>query len=393
MSKKQKKRILILATDPAWIAISRLPFALKRAQLEVCAYCPRNSYLAQSESLDVCHTYFKAFRRLPKFFYITALLQIRKSGADIIIPGDEQAALLLQQLANASRTIPFLKHTHRLIRDSLYPRSTDPIVLHKEAFIERCHQWEVRAPENIPIRDHNDAMEKARALGYPVMLKASHGSGGSGVHICRSEKELSAKLQSLLPQHVPLTTQFMRAVKNLVFINSLDGYRRQFSLQQYVPGSVGMCPFVALNGVLLAANPMLKVRCHPPPTGPSSVVKGYNDPEIVSFVRTLVQQLGYSGFGSIDFVIGEDGKAYVIELNPRPVPVSHFSGEFGNDLALCFGLALNGSRVPRSAFHEFLVALYPNELRRDPDSEFIRDAHHDVPLAEPRLREALKRVN
>lgn len=43
------------------------------------------------------------------------------------------------------------------------------------------------------IRDDRDAVEFAKAAGYPVMLKAAAGGGGRGMRIVRSEEDLDRK--------------------------------------------------------------------------------------------------------------------------------------------------------------------------------------------------------
>src|SRR6476659_326203 len=47
-----------------------------------------------------------------------------------------------------------------------------------------------------PIAGENEARSIARALGYPVMLKASAGGGGKGMRLLHSEAELSSAFSS-----------------------------------------------------------------------------------------------------------------------------------------------------------------------------------------------------
>ncbi|HPX91775.1 MAG TPA: biotin carboxylase N-terminal domain-containing protein, partial [Spirochaetota bacterium] len=47
-----------------------------------------------------------------------------------------------------------------------------------------------------PIKSDEEAIEFARACGFPIMLKASAGGGGRGMRIVRDEKELLAGLHN-----------------------------------------------------------------------------------------------------------------------------------------------------------------------------------------------------
>ena len=47
-----------------------------------------------------------------------------------------------------------------------------------------------------PVDNDADAARFARAIGYPVLIKAAAGGGGKGMRVCRQEADLSAFLQS-----------------------------------------------------------------------------------------------------------------------------------------------------------------------------------------------------
>ena len=45
-----------------------------------------------------------------------------------------------------------------------------------------------------------EALEAAKTIGLPVLLKATGGGGGIGIHICRSEDEVVEKFNSAARQ-------------------------------------------------------------------------------------------------------------------------------------------------------------------------------------------------
>lgn len=45
-----------------------------------------------------------------------------------------------------------------------------------------------------------DAVKASREIGTPVLLKATGGGGGIGIHICRTEEEVAEKFKSAVRQ-------------------------------------------------------------------------------------------------------------------------------------------------------------------------------------------------
>jgi hypothetical protein len=58
----------------------------------------------------------------------------------------------------------------------------------------------------------------------------------------------------------------------------------------------------------------------------------------------------------------------------------------GSDLCLALHHHLAGIEIPApSAPRQEVVAHFPNEWRRDPQSPYLLNAHHDVPWDDPGL--------
>jgi hypothetical protein len=79
--------------------------------------------------------------------------------------------------------------------------------------------------------------------------------------------------------------------------------------------------------------------------------------------------------------------AYLIEINPRTTQVGHLALGTGHDLPAALYAALSGSCVPETPkiTEKDTIALFPQEWMRDPASEFLLSAYHDVPWEEPAL--------
>ena len=98
--------------------------------------------------------------------------------------------------------------------------------------------------------------------------------------------------------------------------------------------------------------------------------------------------MGLSGLCGFDFMVEtSSGNAYLIEINPRSTQVGHLTLGAGRDLpaALYGAVTENLARAAAAVTENDTVALFPHEWARDPQSEFLRTAYHDVPWEAPEL--------
>ncbi len=182
-----------------------------------------------------------------------------------------------------------------------------------------------------------------------------------------------------------------RLIKSLLFIDFLSSENRT-SIQQYILGATGISPFAAINGKFLAATALEKIKAHPPVTGPASVIGTINRPDAIEHVKVIIKNLGYNGFGGMEYIIEKDtGKLYVIEMNPRCTPLHHIESKYiGVDFCQQLIKGINNIESPFEwKFKESTITLFPNELRRDPTSSYITDYFHDMPINDPKLTNIL----
>jgi hypothetical protein len=122
--------------------------------------------------------------------------------------------------------------------------------------------------------------------------------------------------------------------------------------------------------------------------GPASVVRVVEDEDMEQAARRLVERLQLSGFVGLDFVIDQrNGRPQLIEVNMRATQIGHLRLGSGRDLTAALCQAATGEHIgPLSAYTEQeFIALFPQEWLRDPCSEYLRTAYHDVPWEIPGL--------
>jgi hypothetical protein len=103
--------------------------------------------------------------------------------------------------------------------------------------------------------------------------------------------------------------------------------------------------------------------------------------------------MGVSGFVSFDFIAGEDGRAWLLECNPRPTQMLHLGPLVGVEPARALAAAMRHEPIStvEKPVRDLSVAMFPQEWRRDPDSARLRDTYHDVPWDDPALVAAMLR--
>lgn len=368
-------RVLIFLMTPGWISISRMPAALSRAGFQVFTLGPASSPLSQTRHA-VAHLAIPpgAHPALP------LLNAVRHSQAELIVPGCDKAAIFLHQLmldplGEEAGGPP--DHLRALVRRSLGDPATWPASLDKFETVAAAHAAGLRTPAHAPVAGNQDIDAFADQYGYPVVLKVGRGAAGYGVRICRSRADVAAGLISLANSY------------------RIRPDRLPVHVQQFIPGRVAMQAVVAMGGDSLEQLGSLKLQCHPGSTGPSSVIRFVEHAGMADAAAAMVRRFGYTGFGSVDFIIDEHDNAWLIEFNPRPTTACSLGHLAGHDLAAALWARMTGTvYTPPAKGPRDVVALFPNELIRDPNSAWVRDTSgtvlHDVPDDDPALLQALR---
>jgi predicted ATP-grasp superfamily ATP-dependent carboligase len=289
---------------------------------------------------------------------------------DIVIPTDDTSVLVLHQLrAQLGADAP-------LEQQGLFSRSLGDVrhsktVRNRKLLAGLATRQRVHTPAQGVVHSEADALHFAAENRYPIVLKEEDSVAGFGVNICKNEGELRRAVQELAKSEGQLA----------------DGVL----VQGFVEGRSAMRVVVAQAGRVLGGLSAIKLETWPRSTGPSSCVEVIDHPEMEASAASLVDALGYSGFASLDFMLDESGRAALIELNPRPTPISHLGERLGACLFRKLAAALRGEPADAGKPQGLpaRVALFPQEWVRDQESAHLAaGVYHDVPWDEPDLVEA-----
>jgi acetyl-CoA carboxylase, biotin carboxylase subunit len=153
-------------------------------------------------------------------------------------------------------------------------------------------------------RDVAAAEEAARAIGYPVLLKAIAGGGGRGMKLARDAAELA--------QMLPLAQTEARAAfgDDRVYLERFLDRPRHIEVQLVGDGQGGVIHLGERDCSLQRAHQKLLEETPSPALGPPARER------LLALTVAALRQLGYKSAGTMEFLY-EDGEFYFIEMNPR----------------------------------------------------------------------------
>ncbi|WP_405630781.1 5-oxoprolinase/urea amidolyase family protein [Streptomyces sp. NBC_00016] len=162
------------------------------------------------------------------------------------------------------------------------------------------------APGTGLLADLPEALEQARLVGYPVMLKATGGGGGIGMSACRSAAELTDAWERV--QRVAAAS-FSSAG---VFLERLVEHARHVEVQVFGDGA-GKVVVLGDRDCSLQRRNQKVVEEAPAPGLPPRVRE-----QLASSARDLCASVGYRSAGTVEFVYdAAREEAYFLEVNTR----------------------------------------------------------------------------
>jgi len=160
------------------------------------------------------------------------------------------------------------------------------------------------------VSDVNEAINIAKQIGYPVLIKATYGGGGKGIRLAKNNEDLKkqfniAKLEAknCFDKDELYIEKFIESPKHIEFQILADEYgnvvhlgERDCSMQRNKQKVLEECPSVCLSK---------KLRY-----------------KIGQEAVKVAKAVGYENAGTIEFLIDKDNNYYFLEMNTR-IQVEH----------------------------------------------------------------------
>ena len=375
---------ILIVTTVHWPATTRLALALADCGFAVGAVAPAHHGLRRFDRLAarfVSHPHVGLLRA------VAAALE--QWSPDLVVPADDRAVAVLHRLhAQAEQGHGHQpRRTRELIESSLGDPRYFELLEKKSELVSLAAAEGVAVPETVVVRDLEELRRWLSRATFPQVLKTDGTWGGEGVRIVRNAAGAEQAFVELAarPGWPRIGKQILQHLNFAPLGERLRGRLPTVTLQAYVSGRPANRAVACWQGEVLAGTSVEVVQASGD-TGPASVVRVIDHPEMADATARLVRRLGLSGFCGVDFILDASGSAHLIELNARTTTICYLALDAQSDMtgALYAKLARTMQRPLASIRHD-LITFFPHELWRDPKSKFLVGAYHDVPWDEPQL--------
>ena len=160
------------------------------------------------------------------------------------------------------------------------------------------------------IQSEDEALEWAKQVGYPVILKASAGGGGRGMRVIRSAEDLPKLFQAAHSEAANAfgngdlyMEKFIERPRHIEFQILADQHGKVTTLGERE------CSIQRRHQKLLEESPSTRVT--------PKLRK-----QISEKLESSLSDIGYQNAGTIEFLMDEDGSLHFIEMNTR-IQVEH----------------------------------------------------------------------
>lgn len=178
---------------------------------------------------------------------------------------------------------------------------------------DKIRSREAMAKAGVPVvpgfsSDSNDVslfLEEAKKIGFPVMIKATAGGGGKGMRKVDTESEFAPSFESAVRE---ATKAFGNG---LVFLEKYIGNPRHIEFQIF-GDNFGNVIHLHERDCSIQRRHQKVLEETPAPNFPSEWKE-----KMAEYAVLAGKSIAYLGAGTVEFILGEDGSFFFLEMNTR----------------------------------------------------------------------------
>ncbi len=212
------------------------------------------------------------------------------------------------------------------------------------------------------ISDMGEALEVARSIGFPILIKAAAGGGGKGMRIVEGEKELKSQINRAMSEAESAFGD------GSVFIEKYIASPRHIEIQVMADTHGNILHFFERECSVQRRHQKVLEEA------PSSVLTPALRERMGRAAVDVARACGYVGAGTVEFLLDADHNFYFLEMNTR-LQVEHPVTELitGEDLVALQIRVARGEALPM-AQEDLQIHGHALELRvyaEDPKNDFL----------------------
>jgi carbamoyl-phosphate synthase large subunit len=213
----------------------------------------------------------------------------------------------------------------------------------RERFQQMLHELKLRQPPNRTARTEQEALEGAKAIGYPVVVRPSYVLGGRAMEIVHAEADLARYMRSAVKVSNDSPVLIDRFLNDAIEVDVdavSDG-------SQVIIG--GIMEHIEQAGVHSGDS-----ACSLPPFSLSTALQE----ELRRQTHAMARALNVVGLMNVQFAI-QDDQVFVLEVNPRASrTVPYVSKATGVPLAKIAALCMVGKTLAAQHFTREVIPPY-----------------------------------
>ncbi len=209
----------------------------------------------------------------------------------------------------------------------------------RKLFEQLLRNLKIPQPKGFAVKNQTEALEVAKTLGYPLLVRPSYVIGGRGMQVVYNKDELISYIEGALKfsdEHPILIDQYIEGT--------------ELELDAISDGENVLIPAITEHIERAGIHSGDSIALYPTRTIPDNIIK-----DLVTYTEKIAKALKVKGLMNIQFVL-KDNIAYIIEVNPRAsrtVPI--LSKVTGTPMVKIAIDAILGKSIPEQGYKPGLI--------------------------------------